>query len=128
VPSNQIVQLQAVVTVQNNLLAAQPYLSDFDFNNPTLNTTAFYGDIVAALPIPGVTLQLPSATVWCAMVQNIAASGLLQVTPTPGAAITLGPQGVWSYFDPTETGSGITNLVVGGVGGATVLCLVLLGA
>ena len=128
--SNIIAELQAVLTISNNLMSPPPYIGNFDFGNPTLNANSFFSDVFLAIT-GGVSIALPGSPVFCVIVQNISTSGqVLQVavTPTGGSAQTYsyGPSGMFVHIDPNETGAGITALTLTGVGG-TVPAFVSLG-
>ena len=113
--------LQAVLAVQNNLLSPPPQISTIDLGNPTFNgTVAFYEQYVQ-VPTTGYTQAMPgpSAIAYAAVVQNLSPTGNLTISVGPVGGIvntaTLGPQGLWIYFDPAKVG-GITGLLLAGVG------------
>jgi hypothetical protein len=81
--------------------------------------------------VGGVSVSLPAAKVFLVAVQNLDVVHNLIVTVTPfgGASspITLGPGGVYVYFDPTETGQGISAVTLTGIT-ATVPAFVMASA
>lgn len=123
---------QAVITATNNQLSPPPYIANFDFQNPTLNANViFYEPFFQAVTGGGSVVTLPAAKVFAVIVQNIDATNLLTVTYTPfgGAptSITLGLQGMFIYFDPNKTGTGISALTLTGTV-ATTAAFVMAGA
>lgn len=126
--------LQAIAVVTNQNLPNFPLIANFDFQNPTLpsagtgGTAAFWEPYFQA-PAGGAGVTLPAAVIFGVFVQNLSTTANLIVgyTPNGGSAslITLGPNGVFIYFDPSEAGSGIANVNLTGVG-STVSASVLL--
>jgi hypothetical protein len=121
--------LQAVIAVTNNQLSPQPQIANVDLGNPTIGATQIISETYLQAIAAGITIPLPNPTNF-AIVQNLAASGLIRVVYTPSGQpqtfINLGPQGVFIYFDPSGTGTAVTQLIVGGIG-STLPCLVLVG-
>jgi hypothetical protein len=128
---NILVELQAILTASNNLVAPPPYIANFDFGNPVLGATSYYQEPYFQATTGGVAVPLSAATVFLIAVQNLHASALLHVTHTPtGQAIStcsIGPGGIVIFFDPLETGGGFTALTLTGVG-STVPAFVMVGA
>jgi hypothetical protein len=124
---NLIAQLQAILTVQNNLVSPPPYITNFDFQNPTQNATSSFFDSFFQATSAGVTVPLPAAAVSCLMVQNLHASAIVNVEYTPfGGTITtlgIGPQGVFIFYDPLGAAPGISALILNGIA-VTVPCMV----
>lgn len=113
--------LQAVLAVQNNLVSPPPQITTIDLGNPTFNgTVAFYEQYVQ-VPTTGFTqaIPAPSLIAYAAVVQNLSPTSNLTISVAPVGGIantaTLGPQGLWIYFDPAKAG-GITGLLLAGVG------------
>ena len=129
-PNIQVI-LQGILTATNNLVSPAPYIANFDFQNPTLNATSMFYDPFFQATVGGVAVSLPAAEVFLVAVQNLDVVHNLTVTVTPfgGAAspITLGPGGVYVYFDPTETGQGISAVTLTGIT-ATVPAFVMASA
>jgi hypothetical protein len=128
---NLFIQLQAILAVSNQLNQIPPYIVNYDFGNPQQSATVQLFESFLQAVTAGVTLQLPQATVYCVLVQNISSSGtLLRVTHTPSgqaaSQCTLGQNGIFCYFDPTETGGGITALTLTGIA-ATCPAMVFVG-
>ena len=128
---NMLVILQGIVTLTNNLVSPAPYIANFDLQNPTLNATTVFYDPYFQATTGGVSVPLPAAKVFGLIIQNLSTTNNLTIDVTPFGGsldpITLGPGGVFIYFDPTETGQGISAVTLLGVG-ATVSAFVLAGA
>ena len=125
--------LQMVLNLANNQVSPAAFIANYDFSDPTLGCTAtLYEPFLQAVNTGlGTVVQLPVATCYAVVVQNLSQTGAsMQVnwTPsgTPGTACLLGPGGVFAYIDPTKMGSGITALSIEGVGG-TVPAFVFVG-
>jgi hypothetical protein len=131
---NCILQALAVVTDQNT--TNFPQIASFDFQNPTLPSAATGGTGVYWEPyfqatVGGVVVPLPAAKIFGLLIKNLSATSNLTVQYTPAAGlpapVTVGPGGVFIYFDPSEAGQGITAATLFGVGGtvsASVLVVV----
>lgn len=129
-PNIQVI-LQGILVATNNLVSPAPYIANFDFQNPTLNATSMFYDPFFQSLAGGSAVSLPAGKVFLVAVQNLSTTVNLTVTVTPfgGAAspIILGPAGVYVYFDPTETGQGISALTLTGAG-STVPAFVMASA
>jgi len=129
-PNIQVI-LQGILTVTNNLVSPAPYIANFDFQNPTIGSTSIFYDPYLQAPTGGIALSLPAAIVYVMAVQNLSTTQNLTVTITPNAGaaspITLGPGGVYLYFDPQQLGQGISAVTLTGIG-ATVSAFVLAAA
>jgi hypothetical protein len=123
--------LQAVVTLTNNLVSPAQYIANFDLQNPTLNAATVYYDPYFQATTGGISVPLPAAKIFALIVQNLSTTNnlMIDITPFGGSLdpITVGPGGVFIYFDPTELGQGISAVTLLGVG-ATVSAFVLAGA
>ena len=111
--------LQAVLTATNTTLTNNPQISNCDFGNPTYNGTAMYFDPYVTQLTAGTfqQVQLPAATVWGVMVQNLHATATLTISYTSGgvtAEFSVGPTGLFIYWDVSKSGSGITFLSLAG--------------
>lgn len=123
-PNVQVI-LQSILTATNNLVSPAPYIANFDFQNPTLNANTIFYDPYFQATGGGASVALPASKVFLLAVQNLSTGAALTVTVTPfgGAAspIILGPGGVYIYFDPSETGQGISTVTLTGSGTAFVM-------
>ncbi len=128
---NALIELQAILTASNNLVAPPPYIANFDFGNPTLGATSYYQEPYFQAVSGGSAVPLPFAKVYFIIVQNLSATASLQVTHTPfgsSASSTIyGPGGLCILFDTSETGQGFSALTLTGQGG-TVQAFVMVGA
>lgn len=129
---NMNVELQAILTVTDNLLTPPPYTDNYDFQNPTCGATNLLKLPFFQATTGGAAVTLPASPVFFIFVQNLSSSGaLLHVTHTPtgGSASTcsIGQGGVVILYDPLETGGGFTALTLTGIGG-TVPAFVMVGA
>jgi hypothetical protein len=126
--------LQAIITTTDNLQSPPPYVSNVDLGNPTFGATTVFYNPYTESTTSGTTVALPSGAsgdpVSVVIVKNLDAVNNLIVGTTPGGGsptnITLGPGGVYIYFDASGLGSGITALGLQGVND-TVLALVYVG-
>jgi hypothetical protein len=132
-PNLQVI-MQSIVAVTNALVTNAPQIQTLDFQNPTMNGTTVFFDPYLQATTSGtvVTLPLlPSGKVYGLFVQNLSATNNLQIIYTPFglgiASFQVGPNGVFVIFDPSESGSGFSNLTVQGIGGA-VSAMVLVAA
>ena len=127
---NLFIQLQAILAVSKQLNQIPPYIVTYDFGNPQQSATAELFEPYFQATTGGVVVPLTAATIFTAFVQNLHATALLRVTVTPtgqsAQPYTLGPGGMWIYFDPLETGGGITALTLTGIV-STVPAAVLVG-
>lgn len=127
---NLFIQLQAILAVSNQLNQIPPYIVNYDIGNPQQSATAELFEPFFQATTGGVSVPLTGSPVFTVFVQNLHASALLRVTVTPtGQAAqpyTIGPGGVWIYFDPLETGGGITAITLAGIA-STVPAAVLVG-
>jgi hypothetical protein len=123
--SNIQIILQSILTATNNLVSPAPYIANFDFQNPTMNAATFFYDPYFQAQGGGASVALPAAKVFLVAVQNLSTLAGLTVTVTPfGGApsgILLGPGGVYIYFDPTESGQGVSAVTLTGTGNAFVM-------
>lgn len=131
---NLSIELQAILAVSNQLSQIPPYIVNFDFLNPTQSATGSFFDPFFQAANPGPTaVPLPAATVFSVLIQNLSQTGqvlIVNVTPTGGAsqAYRLGQNGIWIYFDPLETGTGITALTLAGAAAGITPAMVFVGA
>jgi hypothetical protein len=131
-PANINVILQAIAVVTNQLAANAPQIVNFDFGNPTMpsagtgGTSSYYEPFFQAITSP-TAVPFPGTKIFGIFILN-QGSGNVTVSylPTLGVStsITLGPGGVFIYFNPSEAGQGVTGLSLTGVGG-TQSCSVL---
>ncbi len=116
--------LQGILTATDNTQSPPPYVTNVDFQNPTLNATFDYLERFFQALTTGSAVPIGvggGALSFCLIVINRSATNNLQitVTPTGGAAAivgTIGPGGVFVVFDPTESGLGWTTLTLTGIG------------
>jgi hypothetical protein len=128
---NLFIQLQAILAVSNQLNQIPPYIVNYDFGNPQQSATVELFEPFFQATTGGVAVALPVSPAFAVMVQNISSgSTLLRVTHTPtgqaASQCTLGPGGIFCYFDRTETGGGITALTLTGIA-ATCPAMVFVG-
>lgn len=134
-PNLQMI-LQGIFAVMNNQVSPAVQIITLDLGNPTLPSgatggTSFFFDPCFQALAGGSVVTLPASPVFAIVVQNLSPTANLQVTHTPagGAAssVTYGPGGVCILFDPSEAGTGFSDLSLMGVGG-TVSAALLVGA
>jgi hypothetical protein len=133
--ANMQIILQAVVAVQNNLAVDNPVISTFDFQNPIMFATQVAYEPYFQALTTGSQLELFRWTaIYGLFIQNLSPTNALTVTyitPATGGGpnntATISDGGVLMIFDPEETGGGISNVLLTGLG-ATVPCFVLAAA
>ena len=122
---NVVVILQSILTATNNLISPAPTIANFDFQNPTMNAAGIFFDPFFQATAGGAAVPLPASKIFLLAVQNLSANLNLTVTVTPfgGAAspVILGQNGIYIYFDPNETGQGISAVTLTGTGTAFVM-------
>jgi len=127
---NLFIQLQAILTVSRQAIQTPPYIVNYDFGNPRQSATVELFESFFQATTLGVGVTLPTSPVFAVLVQNLASTGVLQVAHTPAggsaSTCTLGPGGVFIYFDPAESGGGITAVTLTGVL-STIPAMVLVG-
>lgn len=122
---NLFIELQAILAVSNQLSQIPPYIVNFDFGNPTQSATQSFFDPFFQAANPGpTTVNLPASPAFTVLIQNISQTGqvlIVNATPAGGSsqAYRIGQGGVWMYFDPLETGTGITALTLAGAASTT---------
>ena len=125
---NLNVILQGIIAVQNNLAPNSPQITTLDLQNPTFGGTAVFFDPYFQATIGLAPVTLPASRVFGIVVQNLSTTNPLQVIYTPyllpQVSTTFGPGGVFISFDPAETGTGYTSLILSGIS-VTVPAMVL---
>jgi hypothetical protein len=116
--------LQGILTATDNTQSPAPYVTNFDFQNPTLNATNSFFDAFFQALTTGSAVPLGAgagALAFAIIVINRSATNNLQITVTPTGGVaaivgTIGPGGPFVAFDPTENGLGWSALTLTGLG------------
>jgi hypothetical protein len=107
--------LQSIVAITD---ANGNQVGAFDMGNPSLGAAASFVDRNVQATAAPVTVNLPAANVFSVLVQNVGVNPLqIRFTPNLGSAVSfiVGPTGFMIMHDPTETGTGFSQLSVSGL-------------
>jgi hypothetical protein len=110
---NVNVLLQGILTASDNTQSPAPYISNIDFQNPSMLSSQYFSDAFFPAATTGSSVPIGTGTTgpaYCIIVINRHATAYVQISVQPnGGSLaivgTIGPQGVFVLFDPAQNGS-----------------------